>query len=242
MVAIRAGRAPPARSRRMRRGTGTSRRWLGMRSRNRPKAARSGRGTCLGRGREFDGGFRPGQQPRRLEPAEGFPEPPRGQPGEPAELVEREAAGQGAGPAAAAGPHLPGGEPDAEIGQPDELLAVAPPGQRQLDDRDELIPALGLAGRDALLPAAWTLRARDPPRPSRGRAATWGETGAPSPQGERHGLSRRAHNFHDLTAGEGVNRLVSTYTTSPVTALRPSRCCQQPGGLSRCSQHRSRGQ
>ena len=57
-----------------------------------------GQGDGLGRGREGDGGLRPGQQSGRLEPAEGFPEPPWRQPGEPLELVKREAAGQGGGP------------------------------------------------------------------------------------------------------------------------------------------------
>ncbi|HKM81154.1 MAG TPA: hypothetical protein VJY15_09365 [Candidatus Acidoferrum sp.] len=56
---------------------------------------------------------------------------------------------QGAGPAAAAGPHLPGGEPDPEIDQPDKFLVVGPPGQRQVDDRDELISASRFAKRDA---------------------------------------------------------------------------------------------
>ena len=81
----------------MRRGTGARRRWLGIASRNRRKSVAVGQGNDLGRGRESDGGFRPAQQPCRLEPSEGFLEPLGGQPGEPLQLVEPEAAGRGAG-------------------------------------------------------------------------------------------------------------------------------------------------
>ena len=52
-------------------------------------------------------------------------------------------------------------------------------------------------------------------------------------------LSRRVRNFHDLTAGGTVNRLVSSDNRQSGHGIRPSRCWQQPDGLSRCSQHRA---
>ena len=91
----------------MRRGTGTSRRWLGIAVEESPEAVAVGQGNDLGRGREADGGFRPGQQPGRLEPAEGGLEPLGGQPGEPLQLAEAEAAGQGGRACGSAGPASP---------------------------------------------------------------------------------------------------------------------------------------
>ncbi|HKM81155.1 MAG TPA: hypothetical protein VJY15_09370 [Candidatus Acidoferrum sp.] len=48
---------------------------VGDRVEESPEIGAVGQGNDLGRGRESDGGFRPGQEPCRLEPAEGFPEP-----------------------------------------------------------------------------------------------------------------------------------------------------------------------
>ena len=192
---MRAGRQPPARSRRMRRGTGISLRWLGMRPRKRAEAVAVGEGNALGRHREGDGRFRPGEQPCGLEPPQGRLEPLGGQAGEPLELAEAEAAGQGGGPAASPRPHLPGGEPDAEIDQADEFLVVGPPGQGQADGRDELIAALGFGRRNALRRCERTRCARGPPRDvkadadrqvrrTREAGSPWGEKAHTFPAGK----------------------------------------------------------
>ena len=165
-----------------------------------PESVAVAQGDDVGRSREGDGRFRPAEQACRLEPAQGVPEPLGGEPGEALELVEAEAAGQGGRAGAAPGDHLAGGEPDAEIDQSDELLAVSPPGQRQADGGDEQVSALGLGKRIAF-PMRWYGRGahaallgkqvRTPDgrsaRPVR-RAARGAKKRALSPQGERRSL------------------------------------------------------
>ena len=125
--------------------------------------------------------------------------------------------GRGTGLPTAAGPHLPGGEPDPQIDQPDQLLAVTPPGQRQVDGRDQLISALSVCRPGRFLLRNERVRTRPSPeagadperlRGTREAGGRWGGMRRTFPVEGKARLSRRAHNFHDLTAGGAVNRLV----------------------------------
>ena len=77
MVAMSAGRAPPAKSRRMRRGTGTLRLGLGTRSRKGAEFRGVDDGQVVGFVREAQRGLRPNQELGILKSAEGVLEASR---------------------------------------------------------------------------------------------------------------------------------------------------------------------
>ena len=123
---------------------------------------------------------------------------------------------------------------------------VSPPGHGQADGGDELIAPLGLGRRDGLPAAIRTRCARGPPRDvkadaerqvrrTREAGSPWGEKAPHLPREGKARLSRR-RNFHDLTAGEAVNRLVSTTTPACSRLFGPHAVASSlktyPGALS----------
>ena len=178
----------------MRRGTGTSRRWLGMRSRKRRKPSRSARGTVSGEAgkamADSDQARSRAASSRRRDALSRLGDSPVS----PWSSSRPKRRGRGAGLPQRRARHLAGGEPDAEIDQPDEFLAVGPPGQGQADGRDELIAALGLGGGCSSAGGTDAVRTRpssdvgaDPERQvrtTREAGSPWGEKRAPSPWGK----------------------------------------------------------
>ena len=103
-------------------------------------------GQVVGFVREVEGGLGPNQELGVLKPAERILEPSRRESGELAEFRVLKAAWEGRREPAPPRVHFVGGEPDAEVDDPNQFAAISTPGGGQERGGNESIAPLGLGG------------------------------------------------------------------------------------------------